>query len=96
MQTLALFLVISLAALSGCVTLPDLEDGVTAQAEAADFPLLRPQDDILAGADAAESDEASERAELAARVAALQSRAANLQTDVLGEAEKDRLTQGRP
>jgi hypothetical protein len=96
MQTLALFLVISLAALSGCVTLPDLEDGVTAQAAAADYPLLRPQDELLADADASESDQASERADLAARVAALQTRAVNLQSDVLGAAEKDRLTPGQP
>lgn len=96
MQTLALFLVISLAALGGCVTLPDLEDGVTAQAKEADYPLLRPQDELLADADAAESDQVSERADLAARVAALQNRAANLRSDVLEQAEKDRLTPGQP
>lgn len=82
--------------LTGCVALPEIEDGVTAEAEAAEYPTLRPRDEIIATVEANQSDEAAERAALDARVRRLEARAAALQGEVIAADEKDRLERGLP
>lgn len=89
----ALFAV--LIGLAGCVALPDIADSVTAEAEAADYPVLRPRDEIIATVEATQSEEAAERAVLDARVRRLEARAAALQGSVIAEDEKDRLERGQ-
>jgi hypothetical protein len=85
------FFLLAVLAVAACTTLPDVADGVTPQAEAADFPVLGPQDEILGAVEAAESDEAEERAALQARVAGLQNRAEALRGPVLTEADRRRM-----
>jgi hypothetical protein len=85
-----------LTALCACITLPEIDDSVTPEAEAADFPDLRPVDDILASVEAEESDALAEREALDARMQALEARAAGLRGDVLAESDRARLTGTRP
>jgi hypothetical protein len=94
MRLPALFVLLS--ALCACTTLPEIDDSVTPEAEAADYPTLQPVETIFARVEAAERDEAAERAALDARVRALEDRAEALRGDVLDADTRARLAATTP
>ena len=90
-----------LAALAGlllltgaCTQFPELDERVTPELEAADYPALVPIDPILTAERTTGAAPAQETAAIDARVAALRSRAAALRGAVLSGAEEQRLAQG--
>lgn len=85
-----------LTALCACTTLPEIDDNVTPEAEAADYPALQPVETIFARVQADESDEAAEHAALDARMQALEARAEMLRGDVLDADTRARLESTNP
>jgi hypothetical protein len=65
---------------AGCTQFPELEETISPEIERQPYPILTPQDDILATANASELDEEELREELAQRGAALEDRAAAIST----------------
>lgn len=86
--------VLTLCLISACTQFPELDETVTPELEAADFPALVPLDPILANARSAQSQTLRTEAALEARVANLRARAARLRGSVLSGPERQRLAEG--
>lgn len=85
---------LTLCLISACTQFPELDETVTPELEAADFPALVPLDPILANARSAQSQTLRTEAALEARVANLRARAARLRGSVLSGPERQRLAEG--
>ena len=82
------------AALSSCTQFPELDVSVPPSAEAARYPDLQPLDPLLAREGQLAQDNAQTEADLEARVAALQARAARLRRQVIDPATRARMRNG--
>lgn len=86
--------VLTLCLISACTQFPELDETVTPELEAADFPALVPLDPILANARSARGQTLRTEAALEARVVNLRARAARLRGSVLSGPERQRLAEG--
>jgi len=82
------------AALSACTQFPELDVTVPASAKNAPFPELKPLEPLLAPGSRLASDNAQTEATLAARVAALRTRAAGLRGNVIDPQTRTRMRAG--
>lgn len=89
-----LFVTVAALVLTGCAQFPELDQRVTADLDAADYPLLVPVDPLLAAATAGRVDVVQTQSTLEGRVDRLRARAARLRGSVLSGRERQRLARG--
>ena len=82
----------SVVGLGGCADFPALDDTLTAEDRASDFPTLGNLDAILAGAPTARSK--NDITDLNNRLARLRSKANQLRGAVIGPSDRQRLVRG--
>ena len=88
------FLMCAVCLISACTQFPELDETVTPELEAADYPALIPLDPILIRTHSAPRTNTQTEAVLEARVANLRARAARLRGSVLTGRERQRLAEG--